>query len=973
LISPPKVSVVIPTYNYAQFISQAIDSVLNQTFTDYEIIVIDDGSSDRTLENLQTYGHKICYVTQSNQGLVAARNRGIKLARGELIVFLDADDWFHPQMLENSVAIFAAQPELGMVVSGWQIVDEIRQTISELKPWQSFPQLDLSTWVVWRPLLPSATLFRREWLNNVGGFDAEIFPAEDIDCVLRMAALGCQSAWNKKIGVYYRRHQQSITQNTLRQAQAFEKLCDRFFGRKDLAWEIRQLENQTRFYCLVWSAWRLHITGHDQQMLNYLAKSCHYSTELPTATIAEWGKYFARDCLDFLGQSFDVYRVGELPGWSELVVSVMNNVIPKISVVIPVYNSASSLPEAIASVLAQTYSHYELIVVDDGSNDNILEVLNPYLSQIRYVKQDHQGAAATRNRGLHLARGEFIIFLDAAERFYPTMLESQINTLSTTQDWGMIISGWQISDRTGINISAVKIWSYLPENNLANLLCWKPFSLSATLFYRPWLEKVAGFSGVIIGRFAIDCFMRLVAAGCPVAFCSNIGVEYRQKKVDLAFQEQTFQLVHQNFFGLPDLEQKVRQLESQVCFAALVDSAWRCYCAGNMVLMLSYLEASQEYITRSGGEAIEQWLQTFVYRSGELNYQLNSYGLTQIPEWQELITRTLGINLPVVSVIIPVYNNAQYLSLAIASVLAQTYTDYEVIVIDDGSTDNIAEVISPYLDKIRYVKQSNQGVSSARNRGLNLARGKLIAFLDADDIFLPQKLALQVEVFNTQPQVGIVNSGFEVIQADGNIVTEVRWWEDIPKLDEIAWVLYKPILPSAMMFRRQWLHKIGGFDPRFFAGEDIYLTLCIISQGCSAAWLTEVTTQYRRHQQSVTLNNPLQQLHNTELMIKTFFSQEDLPQSIKDLESESLFSIFTWMATRCYQASLYSEMKEYLLKSRQYSHHLSWVAMTEQWVQIFYKSIEAFGETFDAYQLSSLSEWSKVIQSQQSKTLETRY
>lgn len=647
MISSPKVSVVIPTYNYAQFISQAIDSVLNQTFADYEIIVIDDGSSDRTLEILQAYGNKICYVTQSNQGLAAARNRGIKLARGELIVFLDADDWFLPQMLEDAVAIFTAQPELGIVVSGWQIVDEIRQTTLEVKPWQSLPQLDLTTWVVWRPLLPSATLFRREWLDKVDGFDADIFPAEDIDCVLKMTAFGCQSTWSKQLGVCYRRHQQSITQNTLKQAQAFEKLCDRFFGRADLTWEIRQLENQTRFYCLVWSAWRLYTTGHEQQMLDYLAKSCQYSTELPAETIAEWGKYFARDCLNFLGESFDVYQVTSLPGWSELVASTLNQVMPQITVIIPVYNSA------------------------------------------------------------------------------------------------------------------------------------------------------------------------------------------------------------------------------------------------------------------------------------------------------------------------------QYLSEAIASVLGQTYRDYEIIVIDDGSTDNIAEAIAPFAKQIRYVRQSNQGVSYARNRGIHLARGELIAFLDADDVFLPQKLAHQVNIFNAQPQVGIVNSGFEVIQANGTVVAEVKWWEDIPELNEVAWVLYKPILPSAMMFRRQWLNKIGGFDPRFFAGEDIFLTLNMIAQGCSAAWLTEITTQYRRHDQSVSLSHPLKQLQNTELMIKTFFDQENLPQSIKDLESASLFSSFTWMASRCYQGQLYSAMAEYLLKSQPYNSHLSWAAMTEQWIQIFYKSIEVFGEPFDAYQLSNLPEWLNVIHGQQ--------
>ena len=102
--------------------------------------------------------------------------------------------------------------------------------------------------------------------------------------------------------------------------------------------------------------------------------------------------------------------------------------------------------------------------------------------------------------------------------------------------------------------------------------------------------------------------------------------------------------------------------------------------------------------------------------------------------------------MPTVSVIIPTFNRSKLVVNAIRSVLCQTYRDYEIIVVDDGSTDDTAEALTPYMDRIRYVYQANLGPGAAQNRGIQLARGKWISILASDDLWLPTKLEAQLKV-----------------------------------------------------------------------------------------------------------------------------------------------------------------------------------------------------------------------------------
>lgn len=186
---------------------------------------------------------------------------------------------------------------------------------------------------------------------------------------------------------------------------------------------------------------------------------------------------------------------------------------------------------------------------------------------------------------------------------------------------------------------------------------------------------------------------------------------------------------------------------------------------------------------------------------------------------------------PLVSVVIPTYNYGKYLPDAIESVLSQTFKNYELIIVDDGSTDNTKEVVRPYLKntRIRYHYQENTGQSSAKNVGIKLARGDFIAFLDADDSWLPDKLELQMKLFQANPALGVVYSRRLFIAEDGNDI-----YHEQPKKLYAGNVLYPMFMygnhflcSSTSVVRKECFAKVGLFDQALEASEDFDLWLRI--------------------------------------------------------------------------------------------------------------------------------------------------
>jgi glycosyltransferase involved in cell wall biosynthesis len=204
--------------------------------------------------------------------------------------------------------------------------------------------------------------------------------------------------------------------------------------------------------------------------------------------------------------------------------------------------------------------------------------------------------------------------------------------------------------------------------------------------------------------------------------------------------------------------------------------------------------------------------------------------------------------MPTVSVIIPTYNRAAYLPACVESVFAQTFGDYEIIVADDGSTDNTREVLAPWIQakRIRYIHQENKGPAAARNAALRLAAGEMIACLDSDDLWPPDKLEWQVRFLREHSDVGVVGGGHLFIDEHGsNIGYPVLREGGISFEDAITGTIFVSV--GATLIRCQVIHEAGGFDEACWGTEDLDFWLTLARTGCRIARFPKLAILYRFH------------------------------------------------------------------------------------------------------------------------------
>lgn len=212
---------------------------------------------------------------------------------------------------------------------------------------------------------------------------------------------------------------------------------------------------------------------------------------------------------------------------------------------------------------------------------------------------------------------------------------------------------------------------------------------------------------------------------------------------------------------------------------------------------------------------------------------------------------------PKVTVIIPTYNRSHLIRDAVESVLNQTYQDFELIVVDDGSTDNTKEILSVYQDKLTYIYQDNQGRSHARNHGIKLARGEYIAFLDSDDVWFLDKLARQVPVLESAPPDVVLVHGYKCI-VDKNLQPVLGWelklrdlYALVEKREETYenFLYFNCLFTSTVLVRKTSLLEISGYDVFIEGREDLDLYLRLLLKGCHFTLIPEPPLiKYRWHE-----------------------------------------------------------------------------------------------------------------------------
>jgi len=246
----PIVSVIIPCYNQGKYLSKAIESVLEQTYRHFEIIVVDDGSVDDT-KTVATVYPEVKYVFQRNQGLAAARNTGIENCKGSLIVFLDSDDWLVPEALQINTTFILQQPELAFVSGSYmlfyELENKVRKIIQEVKA-DNYVQMLQGNYIGM-----IATVMFRKWIFDSFRYDTSLKVCEDYDLYLKITRKYPAIQHEKLIAVY-RMHDKNLSGNHIRMLETSTSLLDRQKNHVSGEREIKALKDGRASWKFYYSA-----------------------------------------------------------------------------------------------------------------------------------------------------------------------------------------------------------------------------------------------------------------------------------------------------------------------------------------------------------------------------------------------------------------------------------------------------------------------------------------------------------------------------------------------------------------------------------------------------------------------------------------------------------------------------------------------------------------------------------------------
>ncbi len=488
-ISKPTVSVLLPVYQAERTIEEAVESILAQSFDDFELLALDDGSTDssvRILESLAARDDRISVLPHSHVGLVRRLNAGIRLARGAFIARMDADDVCYPQRLEKQLAYLVAHPDCVAVGTGAVLVDAERLRIRQLEQAKDHEEIE-SRFIHGDggALLHASAVYRVDALRKIGGYTEKLDGGEDLDLHLRLGEIGrlanledCLFEYRQSLeGVcgahrlQVRRNQDAAIRSALRRrgldpADAPARCYNEPIPAPGVIWAK-------------WAGWALAAgypaTARKYAMLSFRAAPRRHGKLLIRAWLGIQPHFWQR-LRGALGMQFSLARASTLPGTqpparaqvqlqptapvlrpAELP-APSNEDEPAVTVLLAFRNREAFLRDAIDSILDQTFTDFEFVIVDDASTDSSAEILEQCDDlRIRLVSNRKPiGMARSLNRGIALARGRYIARMEPDGLSLPGRLHQQIALLEADADCAMVATHAEAIDVLGLQSGIIE-------------------------------------------------------------------------------------------------------------------------------------------------------------------------------------------------------------------------------------------------------------------------------------------------------------------------------------------------------------------------------------------------------------------------------------------------------------------------------------------------------------------------------------
>ena len=489
MINKPKISVLIAVYNAEKYIQQALKSIYNQTYQDFEIILVDDASTDKTSEILFNMkdSRTFIYRNSENKGLTKSLNIGLKLCRGEYIARMDADDISHPQRFKKQVRYLDENPKCLVLGSWYGRIDSTGQIWGTKETPTTYENIRKNL-LIGNCVGHGSAMLRRSSLVEIGGYNEKYICAQDYDLWLRLSEVGelrnlgeylyYLRSWTGAISAARGKQQNEYAELALQEALLRKSdseplngavFCGlagravRWFNSRQYSNCITTLNNMEtierniakRFknYDLL-RAMACFAINMKQQCLRYLNReienhnntvakkfiSDYFENQL-TTDVQSWclqnGKLYDLRIIDLESESDaqqkklavsdrHIDTQQDMPEESQQSPS-SGQAEPLVSVVMPAYNAAEYITGAIKSVLIQNYGNFELVIINDGSTDNTEEIVLGFKDKrIRYFRQENRGLAATHNAGIKQSKGQFVSKLDSDDMITPDFIAKHL-------------------------------------------------------------------------------------------------------------------------------------------------------------------------------------------------------------------------------------------------------------------------------------------------------------------------------------------------------------------------------------------------------------------------------------------------------------------------------------------------------------------------------------------------------------------